>query len=243
MKRISFILLGFVLLGLYLFTYDSNSSFLNKEIKQTLFTSVSKPSWIIESQNTKDSFELHSLTATQEENKGVFLLDEPIFRSYWENKFKSTASSVYAILDLDEENLLMTNNVHLTIKETDKKIDLFSEKINFDIRNKNFRSENRVQMKSTSFRLNSNGFDLYQNSVGENELIFSKAAFEENNTSKDSFYGEADLIIYKSPSDTFTMKGSAEIKFESNLIIAEEIEFNFKTRKIISSKKSKIIKS
>ena len=83
MKRISFILLGFVLLGLYLLTYDSNSSFLNKEIKQTLFTSVSKPSWIIESQNTKDSFELHSLTATQEENKGVFLLDEPIFRSYW----------------------------------------------------------------------------------------------------------------------------------------------------------------
>ena len=74
-------------------------------------------------------------------------------------------------------------------------------------------------------------------------MIFSKAAFEENNTSKDSFYGEADLIIYKSPSDTFTMKGSAEIKFESNMIIAEEIKFNFKTRKIISSKKSKIIKS
>ena len=69
-------------------------------------------------QNTKDSFELHSLTATQEENKGVFLLDEPIFRSYWENKFRSTASSVYAILDLGEEKLLMTNNVHLTITES-----------------------------------------------------------------------------------------------------------------------------
>ena len=194
-------------------------------------------------QNTKDSFELHSLTATQEEKKGVFLLDEPIFRSYWENKFKSTASSVYAILDLGEEKLLMTNNVHLTITEKDEKIDLFSEKINFDMRNKNFRSKNQVQIKSTSFRLNSNGFDLFQNSNGVNELIFSKAAFEENNSSKNSFYGEADLIIYKSPSNTFILKGSAEIKFESTLISAEEIEFNFKTKKIISSKRSKIIKS
>ena len=73
--------------------------------------------------------------------------------------------------------------------------------------------------------------------------IFSKAAFEENNASKANFYGEADLIIYKSPSDTFTLKGSAEIKLESTLISAEEIEFNFKTKKIISSKRSKIIKS
>ena len=186
---------------------------------------------------------MHSLTATQKENKGVFLLDEPIFRSYWENKFKSSASSVFAILDLDEEKLLMTNNVHLTITERDEKIDLFSETINFDMRNKNFRSKNQVQMKSTSFRLNSNGFNLFQNSNGVNELIFSKAAFEENNASKNSFYGEADLIIYKSPSDTFTLKGSAEIKFESSLISAEEIEFNFKTKKIISSKRSKIIKS
>jgi lipopolysaccharide transport protein LptA len=150
---------------------------------------------------------------------------------------------VYAILDLGEEKLLMTNNVHLTITEEDEKIDLFSEKINFDLRNKNFRSKNQVQMKSTSFRLNSNGFDLFQNSNGVNELIFSKAAFKENNTTKNSFYGEADLIIYKSPSDTFTLKGSAEIKFESTLISAEEIEFNFKTKKIISSKRSKIIKS
>jgi len=39
------------------------------------------------------------------------------------------------------------------------------------------------------------------------------------------------------------LKGSAEIKLESTLISAEEIEFNFKTKKIISSKKSKIIKS
>ena len=194
-------------------------------------------------QNTKDFFELDSLTATQEENKRVFLLDEPIFRSFWENKFKSTASSVYAILDLDEERLLMTNNVHLTFTEKDEKIDLFSEEINFDMRNKNFRSKNQVQMKSTTFRLHSNGFDLFQNSNGVNELIFSKAAFEENNISKNGFYGEADLITYKSPSDTFTLKGSAEIKFESTLISAEEIEFNFKTKKIISSKKSKIIKS
>ena len=243
MKRISSILVVFVFIGLYLFTYDSNSSFLDKEIKQTIFTSVSKPTWKIEILNTKDFFKLHSLKATQEENKGVFLLDEPIFRSYWDNKFKSTASSVNATLDLGEEKLLMTNNVHLTLTETDQKIDLFSEKINFDMRNKTFSSKDKVQIKNTSFNLKSNGFDLFQNSNGVNELILTKAAFEENDVSKNNFYGEADLIIYKSPSDTFTLKGSAEIKLESNLISAEEIEFNFKTKKIISSKKSKIIKS
>ena len=171
------------------------------------------------------------------------MLDEPIFRSNWENKFKSSASSVYAILDLGEERLLMRNNVHLTITEKDKKIDLFSEKINFDMRNKNFLSKNKVQMKSTSFKLSSNEFNLFQKLNGVNEFIFSKAAFQESNPSENSYYGEADLIIYKSPSDTFIMKGSAEIRFESTLISAEEIEFNFKTKKIISSKKSKIIKS
>jgi len=242
-KKISSIFLFFVFIGLYLFTYNSNSSVLNKEFKQTIFTSVFKPSWKIEIQDTKDFFELHSLKATQEENKAVFLLNEPIFKSYWDNKFKSIASSKNATLDLGEEKLLMTNNVHLTFTETDQKIDLFSDKINFDMRNKTFSSKNRVQIKNTSFKLNSNGFNLFQNSNGVNELILSKAVFEENNASKDNFYGEADLIIYKSPSDTFTLKGSAEIKLESTLISAEEIEFNFKTKKIISSKKSKIIKS
>ena len=87
MKKISSILVVFVFIGLYLFTYNSNSSDLDIEIKQTIFTSVSKPTWKIEIQNTKDFFELHSLKATQEENKGVFLLDEPIFRTNWDNKF------------------------------------------------------------------------------------------------------------------------------------------------------------
>jgi len=242
-KRISSILLGFVFLVLYLFTYNSNSHVLDNEIKQTILTSVSKPSWKIEIQNTKDFFELHSLKATQEENKGVFLLDEPIFKSFWDNKFKSTSSSGNATLDLSEDKLIMTNSVHLTFTETDQKVDMFSENMNFDLRNNTFSSKNKVRIKSTSFVLNSNGFDLFQNSNGMNELIFSKASFQENIASKDNFHGEADLIIYKSPSDTLTLKGSAQIKLESTSISAEEIEFNFKTKKIISSKNSKIIKS
>ena len=74
-------------------------------------------------------------------------------------------------------------------------------------------------------------------------MTFSKASFVQNKDSKNIFFGEADLLIYKSPSDTFTMLGSAEIKLESTLFSAEEIEFNFKTKKIISLKKSKITKS
>jgi len=244
-KRINSILFVFVFLGLYLFTYNLDSSILDKEIKKKISTSItiSKPSWKIEIQNTKDSFELHSLNATQEENKGVFLLEEPFFSSYRDKNFKSSASSKLATLDLSENKLVMRNSVQLTITETDQKIDLFSENINFDMRNKTFSSKTKVQMKNNSFKLNSKGFEFLQNSNGANELLFSKANFEENSAFKDNFYGKANLIIYKSSSDTFTLKGSAEIQLESTLVTAEEIEFNFKTKKIISSKKSKIIKS
>ena len=79
MKRVSFLLFGFIFIGLYLFIYDPNSSFKEQEIKQTQFFSVIKPIWKIQIQNTKDSYELNSLKALQEENKEVFLLDEPIF--------------------------------------------------------------------------------------------------------------------------------------------------------------------
>ncbi|MFM1569727.1 MAG: LPS export ABC transporter periplasmic protein LptC, partial [SAR86 cluster bacterium] len=112
MKRLSFLLFAFIFIGLYLFIYDPNSSFKEQEIKQTQFFSVIKPIWKIQIQNTKDSYELNSLKALQEENKEVFLLDEPIFKTYRDNKSKSSASSVSAVFDLGNELLIMTNNVH-----------------------------------------------------------------------------------------------------------------------------------
>ena len=166
-----------------------------------------------------------------------------IIHTLWTIKLKNSASSVNAIFDLGEEKLSMINNVHLTISERDQKIDLFSEKINFDLKNKKINSKHEIYFKSASFKLNSKGFNLFQNSEGRDNLLFSKASFEQTNKPHNGFFGKADLIIYKSPSETFTMKGSAEIKLNSTSITAQEIEFNFRTNKIVSSKNSKIIKS
>ena len=243
MKRVSFLLFGFISIGLYLFIYDPNSSFKEHEITQTQFFSVIKPIWKIQVKNTKDSYELNSLKALQEENKEVFLLDEPIFKTYWEDQSKNSASSVSAVFDLGNEMLMMTNNVHLTISVKNEKIDLFTKKLNFDFKKRSVTSKNEVELKNSFLKLEGKGFELNQDKNGQSELTLTEVYFMQDNDTGNNLYGKADLIIYKSSSDIFTMIGSAQIKDESSVINAEEIEFNFKTKNIVSSKKSKITKS
>ncbi len=243
MKRLSFLLFAFIFIGLYLFIYDPNSSFKEQEIKQTQFFSVIKPIWKIQIQNTKDSYELNSLKALQEENKEVFLLDEPIFKTYRDNKSKSSASSVSAVFDLGNELLIMTNNVHLTISEKNEKFDLFTKKLNFDFKKGSITSKNEIELKNSFLKLKGKGFELNQDKNGQSELTLTKVYFMQDNDTGSNLFGKADLIFYKSSSDIFTMIGSAQIKDEFSVINAEEIEFNFKTKNIVSSKKSKITKS
>ena len=243
MKKVSFLIFGFITLGLYLFAYDSNSSFNVHEVTQTQFFSATRPNWKIQTLNEKDSYELNSLQASQEENKKVYLLDEPIFKAYWENQSKSTASSVNAVFDLGNEMLIMTNNVHLTISAMDEKIDLFTNKITFDFKKRSVTCKNEVELKNSFIKLEGKGFEFNQDKNGQGELTLNKVYFVQNSNKGNNLYGSADLIIYESSSDIFTMKGSAQIKDDSSLIKAEEIKFNFKTQNIESSKNSKIIKT
>ena len=242
MKKISFFIFTFISLGLYLFAYDSNSSFIANEVTQTQFFSTTKSSWKIQTLNAKDYYELNSLKAFQEENKKVYLLDKPIFKAYSENQPRSTASSSRAIFDLSNEMLIMTNNVHMTISEMDEKTDVFTKKLNFDFKKRSITSKNEVKLKNSFIELEGKGFKFNQDKNGQTELTLNKVYFVQNNEGN-NLYGRADLIIYESSSDIFTMKGSAQIKDQSSLFNAEEIKFNFKTKNIISSKNSKIIKS
>jgi len=242
-KKVSFLIFGFISLGLYLFAYDSNSSFNAQEVTHAQFFSATKPNWKIRTLNAKNSYELNSLKAFQEENKKVYLLDEPILKAYWENQSKSTASSISAVFDISNEILIMTNNVHLTISTMDEKIDLFTKKINFDFKKRSATSKNEVELKNSFIKLEGKGFEFKQDKNGQGELTLNKVYFVQNSNKGNNLYGSADLIIYESSSDIFTMKGSAQIKDDSSLINAEEIKFNFKTQNIESSKNSKIIKT
>ena len=153
MKKVSFLIFGFISLGLYFFAYDFNSSFNTHEVTQAQFFSATRPNWKIQTLNAKDSYELNSLKAFQEENKKVYLLDEPIFKAYWENQSRSTASSISAIFDVSNDMLIMTNNVHLSISTMDEKIDLFTKKINFDFKKRSATSKNEVELKNSFIKL------------------------------------------------------------------------------------------
>ena len=98
----------------------------------------------------------------QEENKEVFLLDEPIFKTYWEDQSKSSASSVSAVFDLSNEILMMTNNVHLAISVKNEKIDLFTKKLNFNFKKRSVTSKNEVEVKNSYLKLEGKGFELNQ---------------------------------------------------------------------------------
>ena len=104
-------------------------------------------------------------------------------------------------------------------------------------------SKNEIELNNSFLKLQGKGFEFNQDKNGQSELTLTEVYFIQDNDSGNNLFGKADLIIYKSSSDIFTMIGSAQIKDESSVINAEEIEFNFKTKNIVSSKKSKITKS
>ena len=75
---------------------------------------------------------------------------------------------------------------------------------------------------------------------GESLLTFPEAFFIQNNEEERKSNGKADLIIYKSSSDVLTLIGSAELKLDSFTLKAKEIVYNYKTKTIVSSKRSRM---
>ncbi len=244
MKRNTFFIISLVLFGALIIFYRPEilfSPYKDRESLPTQLFSAEKPFWRIE--NSSGFFELSSLKLVEEDKEKNFLLYEPLFKSFVQGNTQSSASSVSASLHLPEESLIMRNNVHLTVSETEDKIDLFTDSLSVNLKNKTYSSDNKVMVKNSSLNLISSGFSITTNSSGiGKEISFDNAHFV-NNETENKFQGKADLIIYRSPSEILSMKGSAEVNINSSIITAEEIEFNFKTKKIISSKKSKIIKS
>lgn len=213
----------------------------NKEILPTQFFSAEKPIWRIE--NSSGFYELSAQKLVEEDKERNFLLYEPKFKSLFKGKTESSVSSAIASLYLSKENLIMTNNVHLTVSESNDKIELFTESLNLDLKNKKYSSKEKATVKNSFLNVNSMGFSITSDPVGEGKQFLFNNAFFKTNKTQEKLQGKADLIIYKSPSEIINMKGSAEVNINSSIITAEEIVFNFKTKKIISSKKSKIINS
>ena len=103
-------------------------------------------------------------------------------------------------------------------------------------------SSQKIKLRMHLFVLESEGFQIKDREYRNKEISFSKAVFSQKEK-EEAVYGKADLIIHNFPSDVLILKGSAEIKFNSSTLKGDEIQFNYKTRTIIKSKNSKLIKS
>ena len=243
MKKIGFFFLVTLVAGLYLFI-EKSALVLNpaEEIQQTQVLLV-KPVWEIHSKTSNVFYEVTSNKAKKDKSKEIFLLDFPVFKSISGKQIKSSISSDRAIMELGSERLIMKNKVHLILTQKDDEINLFAMEVNCDLKNKNFASKEKIRLETFFFNLESKGFELKESQEEEKILTFPEAHFVQNNKKESEAYGKADLIIFRTSSDVLTMVGSAEIKLSSLTLIAEEIEYNYKTKTIVSSKKSRLFTS
>ena len=239
MKKIVFFFLGVLTIGLYLFI-DKNisSSYLVKENTETQVLLVN-PVWKINNKTSKNYYQVNAHKAEQDKTQDSFLLDFPIFKSVSEKQIETSISSEKALLKLQSKRLIMKNKVHLVLIQKDDKINLFGEEINCDLKNRTFQSKDKISIHTLFFNLESEGFKLHQDQ-GESLLTFPEAFFIQNNEEESKSYGKADLIIYKSSSDVLTLVGSAELKLDSFTLKAKEIVYNYKTKTIVSSKRSRM---
>ena len=239
MKKIVFFFLGVLTIGLYLFI-DKNisSSYLVKENTETQVLLVN-PVWKINNKTSKNYYQVNANKAEQDKTKDSFLLHFPVFKSVSKKQVKTSISSEKALLELEGKKLIMKNKVHLVLIQKDDKINLFGKEVNCDLKNSIFQSKEKIKIQALFFNLESKGFKLHQDQ-GDNLLTFHEAFFVQNNDQDSKSYGKADLIIYKSSSDVLTLVGSAEIKFDSFTLKAKEIVYNYKTKTIVSSKRSRM---
>jgi len=224
--------------------------FLNEEISTEQFktdnlnsnVSVDQPIWLINQANSKVAYKISANNALVNKPNENFLLARVVIKELLGSKVSSSVRSDKALLDLGLKNLIMSESVHLELYIGNEILDLFTNEIICDLNLKEIKSEEKITLEMPLFVLESEGFQIKNVENKNKEILFNKAAF---NQSKDGdiVSGKADLIIHNFPSDVLTLKGSAEVKFNSSTLKAEEIQFNYKSQTIIKSKNSKFINS
>ena len=224
--------------------------FLSREISPKQFNknnldsniSLDQPIWKVNQTNSPISYNISANRAFQNRTDKNFILEKVVIEEFLDSQVHSSIKSDNAFMDLDLKNLTLSEKVHLNLRLDGKELDLFTNEIILDLMQRAINSSQKIKLRMHLFVLESEGFQIKDREYRNKEISFSKAVFSQEEK-EEAVYGKADLIIHNFPSDVLILKGSAEIKFNSSKLKGDEIQFNYKTRTIIKSKNSKLIKS
>ena len=224
--------------------------FLSREISPKQFNknnldsniSLDQPIWKVNQTNSPISYNISANRAFQNRTDKKFILEKVVIEEFLDSQVHSSIKSDNAFMDLDLKNLTLSEKVHLNLRLDGKELDLFTNEIILDLMQRAINSSQKIKLRMHLFVLESEGFQIKDREYRNKEISFSKAVFSQEER-EEAVYGKADLIIHNFPSDVLILKGSAEIKFNSSTLKGDEIQFNYKTRTIIKSKNSKLIKS
>ncbi len=224
--------------------------FLSREISPKQFNknnldsniSLDQPIWKVNQTNSPISYNISANRAFQNRTDKKFILEKVVIEEFLDSQVHSSIKSDNAFMDLDLKNLTLSEKVHLNLRLDGKELDLFTNEIILDLMQRAINSSQKIKLRMHLFVLESEGFQIKDREYRNKEISFSKAVFSQEEK-EEALYGKADLIIHNFPSDVLILKGSAEIKFNSSTLKGDEIQFNYKTRTIIKSKNSKLIKS
>ena len=224
--------------------------FLSREISPKQFNknnldsniSLDHPIWKVNQTNSPISYNISANRAFQNRTDKKFILEKVVIEEFLDSQVHSSIKSDNAFMDLDLKNLTLSEKVHLNLRLDGKELDLFTNEIILDLMQRAINSSQKIKLRMHLFILESEGFQIKDREYRNKEISFSKAVFSQEEK-EEAVYGKADLIIHNFPSDILILKGSAEIKFNSSTLKGDEIQFNYKTRTIIKSKNSKLIKS
>ena len=201
-----------------------------------------QPIWKINQTDSPISYNISANRAFQNRTDKKFILEKVVIEEFLDSQVHSSIKSDNAFMDLDLKNLTLSEKVHLNLRLDGKELDLFTNEIILDLMQRAINSSQKIKLRMHLFVLESEGFQIKDREYRNKEISFSKAVFSQEEK-EEAVYGKADLIIHNFPSDVLILKGSAEIKFNSSTLKGDEIQFNYKTRTIIKSKNSKLIKS
>ena len=136
----------------------------------------------------------------------------------------------------------MEKKVHLRILDGKDIIHLYTEILNLDLANNIASTEHQVEVKSNYFLLNGGGFLQKVDSQGKTQIVFTKAVLNQDQGKGYEKIGRADSVLLTKESGILILKGSAELNLESMKMTADEIKYNYRTRKVLSSKNSLLVK-
>ena len=137
---------------------------------------IKESNWIITNKTSKNIYEISSYEAKQNGFEDVFFIKDPFFKTTSNNIKRNEGTSKEAILETSQKKLTMKSNVHLKLLKDKEVLELYTESINFDLKNNFATSKSTVELKSDFFFLRGKEFELIEGKKGEFSLSFIKAS-------------------------------------------------------------------